>query len=1376
MITNKAKITSIALLESEVCTLVDCGRFGEAIDAIRQFVECVIFNQRSVGKVFASVDLDRLCQYIGGMAADVSGKYENIKKSGTVILVTELVKAGGHVELIKEIIRLKLFEAPVSILLTDCFARADNEIAAEFLATYGVTVAAAVGATSHERFFWLLNRLRSLEPITLVLLTHNQDSLGIATAYSKIAEKVVYIHHGDHHLSLGAASQDFLHVDPHNIGYFHCKDELGIKNNRYWPLTVNIGLLESRATPFLDEGYLVTCSSGRPEKFDANYYLYDYFKLIPKLLATTKGRHIHIGSLTSNMEEKLHHELMTAGVDLSRFIHIPWVTSVARTLVEYKIDLYVSSFPLGGGKATLEAMAAGVPLLMHQSYRSRFHGGVDLAYPDAWIWRTEAELIDIVSNLTEDDLTRHSVLARSHYEKFHDDQSLIDAVNFSKCQNIAEIPPLRKCTGNALQVFLDETNEIDDALGVNESVIKEIGLQLNECNEQLNLCRRQADQLDEKLRLANSKVVDFDKMVVERNAQIEILTQVLESRNNEVSSLRSSTSWLITKPLRFVSRLLKENRLSVLSVNVAWFKKPVALLKHYYRELTLDQSRLPENFDKNIYLKLNPDLISSGIDPRTHYLLHGHREGRVFALPVLNIQNYHHFNNDRATILVVSHEASRTGAPVLSLNLVQALVERYNIVVLLLGGGPLSDAFRSAGAAVVTSTNLRGNPVLAHFVVCQLCERFDFKFALVNSIESRVVLPPLSECFVPSISLVHEFASYTRPRDAFRDALFWSGEVVFSANVTMANAFAEYPDLGERSAHILPQGRCLLPIAEFSEEQRQKESAHIRRLIRPKGIGEDAVIVLGAGFVQLRKGVDLFIECAARVVAAPDGNRCRFVWIGKGYDPENDVGYSVYLADQIRRAGLEAHVYFLNETTAIETAYEEADLFLLSSRLDPLPNVAIDAMAHGVPVLCFNKTTGIADFLIASGLQNHCVADYLDSTNMAKKILALVGSTTLRKDVGDKCRDASIAYFSMKDYVAQIEVLAQAVCDRSQQEKADTQAILNSGMFRCDYSCAPHMQGQSMESAVRAYVRAWASGIGRRKPFPGFHPGIYLEQHGLATQGADPFADYVRAGQPEGPWNYPVIVAGDIAERDLPQHQRIALHLHVYYPELLPEIITRLARNRICPDLFVSITDENARQLVVSELKNYQGKVVEIQLVPNRGRDIGPFLTLFGPRLVANYDFVGHVHTKMSADVKDAAMGKTWYRFLLENLLGGESGSMADSIMAKMNGDASIGLVFPDDPYVVGMCANHAFADVLAARVGLNKLPEHFVFPVGTMFWARASALVPFVNLRFEWDDYPEEPLPYDGTSLHAIERLFSLSLAINNLQVMTTNVIGLTR
>lgn len=880
--------------------------------------------------------------------------------------------------------------------------------------------------------------------------------------------------------------------------------------------------------------------------------------------------------------------------------------------------------------------------------------------------------------------------------------------------------------------------------------------------------------LNQALSANEAHIVHLNHVTTNHTSHIDNLDQTVAELNQSLAALKSSYSWRLSKPLRVLADLFLSGHASRPALK--GLQKIAPLAHRAYLAATHDHAKLPAGFDSDIYLKLNPDLAASGMDPTIHYMLHGSHEGRTYSLP--SIDNFDHgsFKVDMPVILVVSHEASRTGAPVLSLNLVQSLVGQYNVVVLLLGGGPLTDSFRGPGTAVITMQNLRGNQALANLVIGQLCARFAFRFALINSIESRVVLPPLAEFFVPTVSLVHEFASYTRPRDAFRSTLLWSGEVVFSAQVTLANAFAQYPDLVTRVAHILPQGRSLLPDGGLSNDQLLAASTHLRRLIRPEGLAEDAVIVLGAGFVQLRKGVDLFIECAARVRGSPGGNKCRFVWIGKGYDPENDVNYSVYLADQIRRAGLEDDVVFIEETSAIETAYEEADVLLLSSRLDPLPNVAIDAMAHGVPVVCFDKTTGIADFLTSAGVQDHCVAAYLDSSDMAQKLLALAASRTLRESVADQCRQAAAAYFSMKDYVARLDQLAQALVVRTQQEKADTLTILDSGLFRPDFACPLAQQGDPLQSQVRAYVRAWASGIDRRKPRPGFHPGIYLEQHGVAISGADPFADFIRAGQPDGVWNHPVIMAGTVQGNSVAENLRVALHLHVYYPELLAEIVNRLAVNKICPDLFISMANEHARPQIVSELKNYKGRVVDIQLVPNCGRDIGPLLTAFGPRLVADYDVVGHIHTKMSANVKDAAMGKTWYRFLLENLLGGESGAMADAILTKMGRDSSIGLAFPDDPYVVGMCANRVFAEKLAARMGFQTVTDNFVFPVGTMFWARASALAPFVNLNLAWSDYPEEPLPYDGSVLHALERLFSLSLEASHLKVMTTNVMGLTR
>lgn len=476
MTTHQLEKASVAALDAQVRAFVKSGKFGDALDAIRRLVESVVNDRRSVAKVFASADIDRLCRYVGEAVLTVADvdPVRPANRDGTVILSTELVKAGGHVELLKDIIRLKLFDGPLSIVLTDILSRVDDDVIADFSATYGVNVEVAQGSSTNERYLWLIDRLRSLAPATLVLVTYNQDSVGVSAAHAHAADKVIFIHHGDHHLSLGVTCEDFIHIDPSNIGYFHCRDELGFKNNHYWPLTVNCRSVEPRVPPFLANGHLVTCSSGRPEKFDASHYLYDYVELIPRLLAATGGRHIHIGGLTVEMEKKLQHGFSVAGVDPASFIHVAWVPSIARALVEYKVDLYMSSFPLGGGKASVEAMAAGTPLLMHHNYRSRFLGGADLAYPEAWIWRNEAELLAILNKVTAEELMRHSLLARTYYENFHSDQALIEAADLSRDQNIRAVPKLREYAIDALQVFLDETAEFKDLKNSNLSEIERV--------------------------------------------------------------------------------------------------------------------------------------------------------------------------------------------------------------------------------------------------------------------------------------------------------------------------------------------------------------------------------------------------------------------------------------------------------------------------------------------------------------------------------------------------------------------------------------------------------------------------------------------------------------------------------------------------------------------------------------------------------------------------------------------------------------------------------------------------------------------------------------------------------------------------------------
>ena len=356
---------------------------------------------------------------------------------------------------------------------------------------------------------------------------------------------------------------------------------------------------------------------------------------------------------------------------------------------------------------------------------------------------------------------------------------------------------------------------------------------------------------DEHVTRLNASIANTDGALVEQENRLARIGRSLTERDQHVAALHASSSWRLTKPLRWLALVARGawgaptsplpppgeafgiESLPSTRDRPEVIPAPPLLLPKSKPFPELDQ--VPPGFDPQLYLELNPDLSGSFEWAAIHYVRHGRNQGRGFTLPEIDLLNEDGFQSGRETILVVSHEASRTGAPLLTLGLVQANVERYNVVALLLGEGPLRDAFRNAGAAVVMSPRMKANPVVAEAVIRRLHERFNFTFALVNSIESRAVLPALGQHCIPAVATLHEFAAYTRPATAFRDAFFWSSEVVFSTRLTLENAHAELPDLGEGAAQVLPQGRCLVPAEGLSDEQLRSEHRRIRRLMRPKG-------------------------------------------------------------------------------------------------------------------------------------------------------------------------------------------------------------------------------------------------------------------------------------------------------------------------------------------------------------------------------------------------------------------------------------------------------------------------------------------------------------------------------------------------------------
>lgn len=222
---------------------------------------------------------------------------------------------------------------------------------------------------------------------------------------------------------------------------------------------------------------------------------------------------------------------------------------------------------------------------------------------------------------------------------------------------------------------------------------------------------------------------------------------------------------------------------------------------------------------------------------------------------------------------------------------------------------------------------------------------------------------------------------------------------------------------------------------------------------------------------------------------------------------------------------------------------------------------------------------------------------------------------------------------------------------------------------------------------------------------------------------------------------------------------RIAVHAHIYYSDLAQEFASHLDNMPYAYDLFVSVPDDvtlRRCEAIFSRLKR-SGSVV-FSVVPNRGRDIAPFIVNFGQEL-KEYDFIAHIHTKKSLYTRGKTDG--WREYLLTCLFGSEK--RIRQIFSLLKGEENIGMVYPQcfarAPYYANTwLANRGLAELWKDRLGIDRLPPgYFHFPVGSMFWAKASTLRPLFDAGIRLEDFAEECGQTDGTLAHCIERMLGL-------------------
>jgi len=296
-------------------------------------------------------------------------------------------------------------------------------------------------------------------------------------------------------------------------------------------------------------------------------------------------------------------------------------------------------------------------------------------------------------------------------------------------------------------------------------------------------------------------------------------------------------------------------------------------------------------------------------------------------------------------------------------------------------------------------------------------------------------------------------------------------------------------------------------------------------------------------------------------------------------------------------------------------------------------------------------------------------------------------------------------------------------------------------------------------------------------PGPKFDTEFYLKSNpDIYHADINPLAHFLKTGKGEHRINSAVqtrwrpavdtVVPVKEIDTDSVHNLNIAVCLHVFYDDFLDYYRECLQNFPTQVDVFVTLKSkihlEKAKQLIgslptVSKL--------ELKVVPNRGRNFGPMLVEFSDQLM-NYDLICHLHSKKS--LYSGRQQTQWADYLGEYLL--YDIAVVSRVLTEFLDNERCGVYYPTSFWMMPDWVNHWLKNKGAAQKykdkwGLELTSDFLAYPVGGMFWARPTAIKQLLENDYCYEDFPAEPLPHDGSELHALERSIGLLAEKNGYQ-----------
>ena len=186
------------------------------------------------------------------------------------------------------------------------------------------------------------------------------------------------------------------------------------------------------------------------------------------------------------------------------------------------------------------------------------------------------------------------------------------------------------------------------------------------------------------------------------------------------------------------------------------------------------------------------------------------------------------------------------------------------------------------------------------------------------------------------------------------------------------------------------------------------ERADARRAL---GLEPGHIVIMAVASLKPLKRLDLLLRAAAPVLSAE--GRARLVLVGDGPDREA-------LAQLARGLGVADRVVMTGIRDDVNVLLRAADVFALSSRTEAFPNVVLEAMATGLPVV--TTDAGSVREMVEDGA-SALVVPREDEAALSTALARLVKDAGLRSRLGVRGRAIVDARFRIETMCAAREAL-----------------------------------------------------------------------------------------------------------------------------------------------------------------------------------------------------------------------------------------------------------------------------------------------------------------------------------------------------------------